>query len=94
VWPAEVEQVLYRHPAIQELAIFGVTDPLKGEAVRAAVILKAGETATDAEIIYFCRERMAAYKAPESVVFVDQLPKSATGKVLKRVLREQQAWPG
>jgi long-chain acyl-CoA synthetase len=87
VWPAEVEQLLYRHPAVKELAVYGVHDPVKGESVRAAIVLKAGATATSEEIIAFCRERMAVYKAPESVEFVGELPKSATGKILKRMLR-------
>jgi len=89
VWPAEVEQFLYRHPAIKEVAIYGVPDPIKGEAVRAAVVLKAGEHAGGDEIIAYCRERMAVYKVPQSVEFVPDLPKSATGKILKRVLRTQ-----
>ena len=87
VWPAEVEQVLYRHPAVKELAVYGVSHPVKGESVKAAVVLKDGLTATSEELIAFCRERIAAYKAPESVEFVNELPKSATGKILKRVLR-------
>ncbi|HTO09925.1 MAG TPA: long-chain fatty acid--CoA ligase [Candidatus Binatia bacterium] len=87
VWPAEVEQALYRHPAIREVAVYGVGDPVKGEAVKAAIILKAGASATPEEIIAFCRERLAVYKAPGAVDIVDELPKSATGKILKRVLR-------
>jgi long-chain acyl-CoA synthetase len=87
VWPAEVEHALYRHPAVLEAAVYGVSDPVKGEAVRAAIILKAGATATAAEIVAFCREHLAVYKAPASVEFVRELPKSATGKILKRVLR-------
>jgi len=89
VWPAEVEQVLYRHPAVREVAIYGVSDPIKGEAVKAAVVLKEGSQATGDEIVAFCRDRMAVYKAPASVEFVKELPKSATGKILKRVLRAQ-----
>ena len=87
VWPAEVEQALYRHPAIREVAVYGVTDPVKGEAVKAAIILKPDATAAAEEIIAFCRERLAVYKAPATVEFVRELPKSATGKILKRVLR-------
>ena len=87
VWPAEVEQVLYRHPAVREAAIYGVSDPVKGEAVRAAVVPREGAAVTAGEIIGFCRERMAAYKAPAAVELVRELPKSATGKILKRVLR-------
>lgn len=89
VWPAEVEQVLYRHPAVKEIAVYGVSDPEKGEAVRAAIVLKDGAAATSDEIIAYCRERMAVYKVPAAVDFVKELPKSATGKILKRVLRTQ-----
>ncbi len=89
VWPAEVEQALYRHPAIREVAVYGVSDPIKGEAVRAAIILREGAAAGGDEIIAFCRERLAVYKAPVSVEFVKELPKSATGKILKRILRAQ-----
>ncbi len=87
VWPAEVEQALYRHPAVREVAVYGVADPVKGEAVRAAVILRDGAHAAPEEIIAFCRERLAVYKAPAAVDIVRELPKSATGKILKRVLR-------
>jgi long-chain acyl-CoA synthetase len=89
VWPAEVEQLLYRHPAVKEIAVYGVPDAEQGEAVRAAIVLKNGATATSEEIIAYCRERMAVYKAPAAVDFVNELPKSATGKILKRVLRSQ-----
>jgi long-chain acyl-CoA synthetase len=87
VWPAEVEQVLYRHPAIKEVAVYGVADPLKGESVRAAIVLKMGETTTSDEVIAYCRDRIAVYKTPSAVDFMSELPKSATGKILKRVLR-------
>ena len=87
VWPAEVEQVLYRHPAIREVAVYGVSDPVKGEAVKATIILQPDATAAAEDIIAFCRERLAVYKAPATVEFVRELPKSATGKILKRVLR-------
>ncbi|MBI4294224.1 MAG: long-chain fatty acid--CoA ligase [Betaproteobacteria bacterium] len=89
VWPAEVENALYRHPALKELAVYGVPDPVKGERVRAAVVLKDGASATADELIAYCRERLAVYKAPARIDFVKDLPKSATGKILKRVLREQ-----
>ncbi|MBT8339693.1 MAG: long-chain fatty acid--CoA ligase [Desulfatitalea sp.] len=88
VWPAEVEQYLYRHPAVKELAVYGVPHPEKGEVVKAAIVLKQGATATSDEIIAYCRENLAAYKVPKYVEFVTELPKSATGKLLKRVLRE------
>lgn len=89
VWPAEVEQVLYRHPAVQELAVYGVPDARKGEQVRAAVVLKSGALATPEELAGFCRDHLANYKTPERIDIVGELPKSATGKILKRVLREQ-----
>jgi long-chain acyl-CoA synthetase len=87
VWPAEVEQALYRHPAVREAAVYGVSDPVKGEAVKAAIVLRPETEVTADDIIAFCRERMAVYKAPAAVDFVRELPKSATGKILKRVLR-------
>lgn len=87
IWPAEVEHFLYQHEAIREVAVYGVPDPIKGEAVKAAVVLKQGANATSDEIIAFCRERIAAYKVPSFVEFLNELPKSATGKILKRVLR-------
>ncbi|MBI4770271.1 MAG: long-chain fatty acid--CoA ligase [Chloroflexi bacterium] len=89
VWPAEVEQVLYRHPAVKEVAVYAVPDPEKGDAVRAALILKDGATATAEEVIDYSRQQMAVYKAPAGVDFVKELPRSATGKILKRVLRAQ-----
>jgi long-chain acyl-CoA synthetase len=90
VWPAEVEQSLYKHPAVKEIAVYGVPDPEKGEKVKAAVVLKDGVTCTKEEIIAYCKEKMANYKIPHSVDFVGELPKSATGKILKRVLRDQE----
>jgi len=93
VWPAEVEQFLYTHPAIKELAVYGAPHPEKGEIVRAAIVLKENASATAEEITSFCRENLANYKVPASVAFIDELPKSATGKILKRVLRDQAAEP-
>lgn len=89
VYPAEVEQVLYKHPAVHEAAVYGIPDPVKGEAVKAAIVLKEGATATPEQIIEYCRDRIAAYKAPREVEFVTEIPKSAVGKILKRVLREE-----
>ena len=91
VWPAEIEQFLYKHPAIKELAVYGVPHAEKGEIVKAAIVLKENASATTEEITVFCRENLAAYKIPTSVDFIDELPKSATGKILKRVLRDQAA---
>lgn len=94
IWPAEIEQFLYTHPAIKELAVYGVPHPEKGETVRAAIVLKENTSATAEDITSFCRENLANYKVPAFVDFVDELPKSATGKILKRVLRDQAAGRG
>ncbi len=91
VWPAEVENLLYRHPAVHEVAVYAAPDPLKGEQVRAAVVLKDGTQATAEALIAHCREQLAVYKAPARIDIVRELPKSATGKILKRVLREHAA---
>ncbi|WP_233885442.1 class I adenylate-forming enzyme family protein [Paraburkholderia flagellata] len=87
VWPREVEDVLYGHPAVREAAVVGVPDPYRGETVKAVVSLRAGAVADAAELIAFCKARMAAYKYPRIVEFRDELPKTATGKILRRELR-------
>jgi myxalamid-type polyketide synthase MxaE and MxaD len=112
VYPAEVERVLVQHPAVADVAVYGVPDPVLGERVRAAIVLAARGTAHDAgareangesmtlsaagaarpseaDIIAWCRGRLAAFKTPAAVDFVDELPRNRTGKVLKRVLRER-----
>jgi len=89
VWPAEVENYLYQIPQIKEVAVFGIPDPLKGESVCAAVVLKEGAQLTPEYVIDWCREKLAAYKTPARVDIIKELPKSATGKILKRMLREQ-----
>jgi long-chain acyl-CoA synthetase len=91
VYPAEVERVLHAHPAVAEAAVFALPDPIKGETVAAHVIARRGSTTAPAELLTFCRERMAVFKVPQHIRFVDDLPKNATGKVLKRVLRKQYA---
>jgi acyl-CoA synthetase (AMP-forming)/AMP-acid ligase II len=91
--PEEVENALYAHPAVEEVAVIGVTDPEWGQEPRAVVALKKGETATSEELMEFCRERLASFKRPRSVVFIDALPRTSTGKILKRVLREQYGQP-
>jgi long-chain acyl-CoA synthetase len=87
VWPREVEDVLAEHPAVRESAVVGVPDEKRGETVRAFVSLVPGASATPDELIAHCKERMAAYKYPRSVVLVDELPKTVTGKILRRELR-------
>ncbi|MDX1984721.1 MAG: AMP-binding protein [Bryobacteraceae bacterium] len=85
VWPREVEDVLYRHPAVREAAVVGVPDAYRGESVKAVLSLKSPATAE--EIIAFCRERLATYKVPRTVEFVEEIPKTASGKFLRRQLR-------
>jgi long-chain acyl-CoA synthetase len=88
VWPREVEDVLYGHPAVREAAVVGVADEYRGETVKAFVSLKEGESAGEDELIAFCKERMAAYKYPRQVEIIDEVPKTATGKILRRELRD------
>ncbi len=88
VWPREVEDVLYTHPAVREAAVVGEPDPYRGETVKAFVSLRDGATTDEADIIAFCRERLAAYKYPRTVQFLDDIPKTTTGKVLRRTLRD------
>ena len=88
VYPAEVENVIYHHPAVAEVAVIGVPHPRWQEVGRALVVLKEGQALEEAEIIEFCQGKLAKYKIPKSVVFVDALPRTAAGKVLKRELRE------
>ncbi len=87
--PEEIENVLHSYPKIDEVAVIGVPDEEWGEQPMAVVVLKKGETATPEEIMEYCRAKLASYKRPRSVVFVDELPRNPMGKILKRVLREQ-----
>lgn len=91
IYPAEVEDVLYAHPKISEVAVIGVPDEKWGEAVLAVVVPKAGQTLTEEEIIAFCKENLASYKKPKLVRFLDALPRTASMKVQKHVLRQQFA---
>lgn len=93
VYPSEVEAVISTHPAVFDVAVIGVTDPKWGEAVKAVVILKEGASATDKEIIDFCRDKMTGFKKPKSVDFInaDEMPRTGTGKILHRKLRERYA---
>jgi long-chain acyl-CoA synthetase len=88
VWPREVEDVLYGHPAVREAAVIGVPDQYRGETVKAFVSLKPGAAVTEDELIGFCKQQMAAYKYPRSIDFVEELPKTTTGKILRRELRD------
>ncbi len=89
IYPAEVENALFKHPKIAMATVIGIPDEIKGEVAKAYVVLKDGETATEEEIITFCRERIAKYKAPRAVEFRRTLPTTPTGKILKRALREE-----
>lgn len=89
VYPAEVEQILYQRPEIAEVAVLGTPDPKWGEAVTAVVVLKAGQQLGADELIAWARQRLAGFKCPRVVRFVDSLPRTATGKLLKRELRQQ-----
>ena len=91
VWPAEVESLLYGHPAVQEVCIISVPDERRGETVKAVVVLAAGQEQTSAEdILSWCQANMSAYKCPKLVEFVDSLPKSPAGKIMWRALQEQE----
>ena len=91
IWPREVEEILYANPAIRECAVVGVPHPLKGEIAKAFVVLRPDARITEEELDAYCRQHLAAYKAPRTYAFVDQLPKNPSGKILKRILREQEA---
>jgi long-chain acyl-CoA synthetase len=91
VWPREVEEVLYLHPSVREAAVVGMPDAYRGETIKAVVSLKPGHEATPEAIKAFARERMAAYKYPRLVEIVDELPKTTSGKILRRALRTDQA---
>ncbi|NQT30723.1 MAG: long-chain-fatty-acid--CoA ligase [Deltaproteobacteria bacterium] len=93
VYPREVEEVLYRHPAVMEAAVIGIPDEYWVEKVHAVVTTKEGEKATAEELIAFCKKSLAGYKTPKSVEFVDALPKNPAGKILKRELRDK-FWKG
>ena len=89
VWPREVEDVLFEHEAVREAAVVGVPDEYRGETVKGFVSLKAGKTVTEEELIAFCKARLAAYKYPRSIEFLDEVPKTVTGKFLRRELRNR-----
>jgi long-chain acyl-CoA synthetase len=90
IYPADVEVVLFEHPKVREAAVIGVPHERRGETVKAFIVLKEGETATEEEIIAFCRENLAPYKVPKFVEFRDELPKTLVGKILRRALLEEE----
>jgi len=90
IYPRDVEEALYRHPKVKEAVVAGVPDRYRGETVKAYVVLKEGETATEEEIIEFCKGQVAKYKVPTAVDFRTELPKTMVGKVLRRMLVEEE----
>ncbi len=91
IYPREVEEVLYTHPAVVEAAVVGVPDDEWGEKVKAYIALKPGTIATEQEIIDFAKGKLASYKKPKEVEFLDSLPKGSTGKILKKELKKRAA---
>ena len=91
IYPREIDEVLYQHPKIADAVAIGIADEYRGETVKAFVVLKEGETGTAEEIISFCKEKLAAYKSPKFVEFRQELPKSAVGKILRKILKEEEA---
>jgi long-chain acyl-CoA synthetase len=89
IYPKEIEEVLYRHPFLQEVAVVGIPDTVWGEEVFVFVVLKEGSSLTEEEIIHYCRDHLADFKCPRRVVFKKEFPKTATGKIQKHRLREE-----
>lgn len=90
IYPREIDEVLFRHPKVAEAVAIGIPDAYRGETIKVFVTLKPGQSATEEEIIDFCKDKLAAYKRPKSVEFRDVIPKSAVGKVLRKVLRAEE----
>jgi len=93
VFPIEIERLIWSHPAVQDCAVIGVPDRKWGEAVKAVIELKSGQSVTEAEIIALCKNGLSTYKAPKTVEIWDELPRSGIGKVLKRKIRDR-FWAG
>jgi len=90
VYPREVEEVLFTHPKVKDAVVVGIPQEFMGEEIKAYIVVKEGSTATAAELISFCRERLSKFKVPKEIEFRDQLPKTLVGKVLRRVLRDEE----
>ena len=90
IYPREVEEVLYEHPAVLEAAVAGIPDPYRGETVKAYIVVKEGSNVTEAELNEFCRKHLAAYKVPRYYDFRRELPKTAVGKILRRSLVDEE----
>jgi long-chain acyl-CoA synthetase len=94
IYPVELDGVLFDHPKILEACTIGVDDGYRGETVKAFVVLKEEETLTEEDVTAYCRENLASYKVPKIIEFIDELPKSAVGKVLRRKLKEMEEAKG
>ncbi|MGD2271114.1 MAG: AMP-binding protein, partial [Desulfobacterales bacterium] len=90
IYPVEIDDVLFDHPKVLEACAIGIPDDYRGETVKAFIVAKEGEALTETEVISYCREKLAAYKVPQMIEFMDELPKSAVGKILRRELREME----
>ena len=90
IYPRDIDEVLYKHPKILDAVSVGIPHEYRGETIKAYVVLNEGESATEEEIINFCKEKLAVYKVPKLVEFRDELPKSAVGKILRKVLRDEE----
>jgi long-chain acyl-CoA synthetase len=90
VWPREVEEVVATHPAVAEVGVAGIPDQIQVEAVKAWVVLRPGEKVSAGELQAYCRERLTAYKVPKFIEFREALPKTLVGKILRRVLQEEE----
>jgi long-chain acyl-CoA synthetase len=90
IYPREIEEVLYQHPAVLEAAAIGVADSYRGESAKAFVVLKPGQTATADELIAYCKQNLAPYKVPRAIEFRDALPKTMIGKILRRELAAEE----
>ena len=91
IYPNEIDDVLFEHPKVLEACTIGVPDEYRGETVKAFVVCKQGETISEDELIEYCRTWLAAYKVPKRIEFIDELPKTAIGKFLRRELRERES---
>ena len=91
IGPEEIETTLATHPAVADVGVIGVPDEVRGQIAKAFVVLKPGHTVTSDELIEYCRDKIATYKLPREVVFVNELPRTPTGKLLRRVLRQAES---
>jgi len=90
IYPREIDEVLFEHPKVIEACAIGIPDEYRGETVKAFVVVTQGATMTEEEVINFCKEKLAAYKVPKTIEFMDDLPKSAIGKIMRKDLREME----